>query len=155
MFHRVVFKWLSITAIALIGFLVILLLLGYLLKENEIKTTKLKVQLEQEAYQQQEKNNRKNSFLNSAPLVLSASEMSQQKIIENNLDCQSDKQCFAVHTHSQAIGCIVAINNQGAAILLKVASQGDNKLSEDRRCEKEYQSSKGISALCKNNLCSL
>ena len=155
MFHRVAIKWLSITVIVLVGFLVILLFLGYLLKENEVKITKLKAQLEQEAYQRQEKDNRKNTFLSSSQATLSTAEKSQQKIIVNNLDCQYDKQCFVVHTHSQAIGCIIAVNINGAAILLKVSSENQNKSSSGSGCQKEYQKVHEISAQCKNNICSL
>jgi len=155
MFYRVAIKWLSITVIVLVGFLVILLFLGYLLKENEVKITKLKAQLEQEAFQRQEKDNRKDAFFTSSQANLSAAEKSQQKIIANNLDCQSDRQCFVVHTHSQAIGCIVAVNIEGTAILLKVSSENENKSSSGRGCQKEYQKLHEISAQCKNNLCSL
>jgi len=155
MFHRVAFKWLTITAIVLVGFLVALLFLGYLLKENEVKTTKLKAQLEQEAYQRQEKEKRKKNYFSSSSTTLSPSEKSQQKIIANNLECQSDKQCFVVYTHSQVLGCIVAINTKGTAILLKVASENQRKSSSDSSCQKEYQKTDEISAQCKNKLCSL
>jgi len=152
MFHRVAFKWLSITVIVLVGFLVVLLFLGYLLKENEIKTTKLKVQLEQEAYQRREKSRKATSISFSQA---STAEKSQLKIIANNRDCQSNKQCFVVFTHSQIIGCIVAVNIKGTAILLKVASENESKSSAGGSCQKEYQNAHNISAQCKDNLCAL
>ena len=153
MFHRVAFKWLSITVIVLVGFLVVLLFLGYLLKENEIKTTKLKAQLDQEAYQRQAKENRKNTLPSFSQITLSASEKSQQSIIANNLDCQSDKQCFLVHTHSLALGCIVAVNANGAAILLKISSMNENKPLASN-CKQEYENTHEIIAQCQNSLCS-
>ena len=48
MLNHIVIKWLIITTIVLIGFLAVLLLLGYLLKENEEKTARLITQIEQE-----------------------------------------------------------------------------------------------------------
>lgn len=154
MIHRVAIKWLTITAIVLIGFLVILLFLGYLLKENEVKTTKLKAQLDQEAYQRQTKENSKQTLPALSPTFLSAFEKSQQKIIANNLDCQSEKQCFLVHTDSKALGCIVAVNTSGAVILLKINSENKNK-SANTACQQEYDKAYSVSAQCKNNLCSL
>jgi hypothetical protein len=154
MFHKVAVKWLSITVIALMGFLIVLLFLGYLLKENEVKTIKLKAQLDQEAYQQQAKENRKKTFSSISQITLSASEKSQQKVIANNLDCQSDKQCFLVHTDSQALGCIVTVNTNGAVILLKIVSESKIKASSNG-CQQEYEKAHGISAQCRNNFCSL
>ncbi len=154
MFHRVAFKWLTITVIVLVGFLVVLLFLGYLLKENEVKTTKLKAQLEQEAYQQQEKENQKHITFPDSRTTLSAIEKSQQKIIADNLNCQSNNQCFLVQTHSPRLGCIVAVNTTGTAILLKVSSQNKNKLSSDSRCQQEYENLPKISAQCRDSLCS-
>jgi len=154
MFHRVALKWLTITAIVLVGFLVVLLLLGYLLKENEVTVTKLKAQLDQEAYQRQAKENRKNTFTSFSQITLSASEKSQQKIIANNLYCQSAKQYFLVHTDSQTLGCIVAVNTNGAVILLKVASENENQSSRNR-CQQEYEKAHDISAQCRNKRCSL
>ena len=154
MLHQVAVKWLIITAVALTGFLVVLLFLGYLLKENEVRTTKLKAKLEQEAYQRQVKANRKKNFYSFSQVTLSASEKSQQKIIANNIDCQSDKQCFLVHTNSQSLGCIVAVNTNGAVILLKIASEIKNKPSSNN-CQQEYEKAHNISAQCRDNLCSI
>ncbi len=154
MFYRVALKWLIISVIVLIGFVIILLFLGYLLKENEAKTTQLKAQLEQEAYQQQQKENRKNTLFPNLKIGLSPAEKSQQKIIANNLYCQSNKQCFLVHTNSQALGCIVAVNTTGAAILLKVAAEHDDGPSLSNSCQQEYDNQHKKLAQCRNNLCS-
>lgn len=148
------FKWLVITVSALVLFLIVLLSLGYLLKENEVKTTQLKAKFEQESFQRQEKENRKKSFIYSPQAPLNSAEKSQKKIIENNLSCQSNDQCFVVHTHSQVIGCIVTLNAKGTAILLKISSENENKSSASS-CYKEYQNTNKILAQCKNNICSL
>ncbi len=155
MFHRVALKWLTITVVVLVVFLAILLLLGYLLKENEEKTTQLKAQLEQEAYQQQEKENRKNSLFLVSKTILSSLEKSQQEIIANNRNCQSNKQCFLVHTHSQALGCLVAVNTTGAAILSKITSKSDKVPLTGNTCQQEYDDLGRMLAQCRNNLCSL
>lgn len=149
MLYRILVKWFVIIVIVLVGFLTFLLFLGYLLKENEVKTTKLKAELEQEAYQQQEQRN--NTALHS-PASLNAFEKSQQKIIKNNLHCQSKSQCFVVHTNSKAIGCMVAVNTTGAAILLKIAAENTHH-SSDNDCKKEYKYTQKISVQCESNIC--
>lgn len=154
MFYRTAFKWLTITLIVLAAFLIVLLFLGYLLKENEQKTTKLKKQLEHDAYQRQEKENRKSNPFSHLPASLNSLEKSQQKIIGDNLSCQTDKQCFLVHTHSQALGCIVAVNTKGAAILLKISSDNESQQSSSEYCRLEYEKQHALSAKCRNSLCS-
>jgi len=119
------FKWLTITIIVLTGFLVVLLSLGYLLKENEVATTALKNKIASKALikqqkQQQRKYQRKQQFLDKN---LSAKQKSQQQIIASHLSCQTSKQCLVVDTQSKALGCSVAINTLGAAILLKGSGQ--------------------------------
>lgn len=153
MFYRVAVKWLIILVIVLVGFLMALLFLGYLLKENEAATTQLKTQLDQEAYQRHEKEHRK-IFSTASPVTLSAAEKSQQKVITDNLYCESDQQCFLVHTHSQALGCIVAVNTQGTVILLKIAAENERQ-SASNRCQHEYQKAHELSVQCKKNLCAL
>ena len=155
MIYRVVVKWLLIVTTVLVGFLVVLLLLGYLLKVNEVATTQLKAKLEQEAYQQQERNNRRKDLLVPVLNTLSAFEKSQQKVIVENHSCQTDKQCFLVHTHSQAIGCMVAVNTLGATILLKVASANKNTLLSSSYCDLEYKKKSELIAQCRNEHCTL
>lgn len=154
MFYQTALKWLIITVTVLIGLLAILLFLGYLLKDNEVKTTKLIAQLEQEAIQQERKlrNESKPYLLKN---TISTFEKSQQDIIANNLVCQSSKQCFVVQTHSKNIGCLVAINTVGAAILLKASSQNKSNLSSDTNCQKLYQTMPETLVHCKSNICSL
>ena len=154
MFFRIVLKWLSISIIAVVCLLTVLLFLGYLLKENEITTTKLKVQLDLEAYQKQEKENRRKNMFSQIPTSLSPLEKSQQKTISSNLSCQTDKQCFLLHTHSKAIGCVVAVNTTGAAILLKVFSENENQRLLNNYCQQEYIKQRTLLAQCINNQCS-
>ncbi len=154
MFYRIAFKWLSIIVIVLVGFLVMLLFLGYLLKENEAATTQLKAQLEQEAYQQQEKEQRRKDLFYPLPKTSNSFEKSQQKIIADNLSCQTDAQCFLVHTHSRALGCIVSVNTTGAAILLKTTPKNENLQLLGNYCQQEYVNKPSLSAQCRNNHCS-
>lgn len=154
MLYKSAFKWLTITIIALTGFLIVLLFLGYLLKENEAATTQLKAKLEQEAYQQQEKENRKSNPSFHFPITLTPLEKSQQKIIANNRRCHTNKQCFLVHTHKQALGCIVAVNTAGAAILLRVLSEKEDQHIVNKQCMQEYEKQGELLAQCRNSMCS-
>ena len=56
---RTLVKWLVITLLVLVLFLIVLLALGYLLKENEETTNQLKVKLNQETKLKQERFNPK------------------------------------------------------------------------------------------------
>ncbi|OUR63561.1 hypothetical protein A9Q74_00305 [Colwellia sp. 39_35_sub15_T18] len=154
MFYRTAFKWLTITVMVLGAFLVVLLFLGYLLKENEAATTKLKAQLEQEVRQQQAKEADKNKRLARLKTPLTTAEQSQQTIIMDNQGCETDKQCFLVHTHSQNVGCIVSVNTKGAAILLKVAGQNKDSQLTSNSCQQEYTQQQSLLAQCQQNRCS-
>lgn len=154
MFYKTAFKWLTITMIVLGAFLVVLLFLGYLLKENETVTTKLKAQLEQEARQRQAKEARKNNPLGQLKKALTAAEQSQQKIIMDNQSCDTDKQCFLIHTHSQNVGCIVSVNTKGAAILLKVAEESKDFQPASKPCQQEYIKQQSLLAQCRQSRCS-
>lgn len=156
MFYRSTFKWLTITVIVTVAFLVVLLFLGYLLKENEAITTKLKAKLEQEASQQKAKEEQGNKpFANLSP-ILTASEKSQQHVISDNQSCHTDKQCFLVHTDSEAIGCIVSVNTKGAAILLKISGQNQNENHQlaSQYCQQVYIKQQSLFAQCHQNRCS-
>lgn len=144
-------KWLTITLIVLTGFLAILLFLGFLLKENEEVTTKLKSHLEQQAAEENKKQQQK--VASKKVIKLTASEKSQQKIITDNQGCETDKQCFLIHTDNQNIGCIVAVNTMGAAILLKVSSQQGIDQASKEQCQQSYMQARQLSAQCINNTC--
>ena len=145
------FKWLTITVIVLTGFLAVLLFLGYLLKENEAVTTKLKAQLEQEAQQASDKKHRRAAIKKAEELT--SSEKSQQKIIFDNQSCDTDKQCFLIQTDNQRLGCIVAVNTKGAAILLKVSSPKSINQASKEQCQQSYLQTMHSSAQCVDNTC--
>ena len=103
-------KWLTITLIAVVIFITILLGLGYLLKEHEIATTQLKHQLDQERAAQKSKEKRNKHKLNTVietSLVNVAAKTNtltsktfvsvKQKILLENLTCSSKKQCVLVN----------------------------------------------------------
>lgn len=154
MFYRTALKWLTITVIALVIFLFMLLFLGYLLKENEVKTTQLKMQLEQERHQQQAKEQRQKNLFSHLPNTLTTLEQSQQQIIADNLSCQTDQQCFLVQTQSEKLGCFVVINTKGAAILLKILSQGESPHAASEYCQLEHTKANSLVAQCLSNVCS-
>ena len=158
------FKWLSFTIIVLTGFLIVLLSLGYLLKENEVATTALKNKLDEKALIQQRKkqakqpqyiqDRNKQKYLKK---YLSAIQKSQQKIIAEHLSCSQAEQCIVVDTHSNALGCSVAINTLGAVILMKVAADASmqSKQMDDLQRDNCLSKSQIQIAMCENNLCIL
>ena len=116
-------KWVGIAIIVLLVFLTTLLALGYLLKENKAYTTELKHSLEQEFYDQQLKQKQTNAAHQvTSNLPLTAVEQSIHQIIEANLSCQTNKECVLFDTQQKKLGCMVALNTKGAAILIKVMS---------------------------------
>jgi len=123
-------KWLGIALIVLISLALVLLGLGYVLKENKAEITTLKYKLDQQSHQrkieQQKILNRKTRPLSQS---LSSVEQSLQQVISANLICQTNKQCVVFETGSKALGCNVAVNTTGAIILIKVASHFKNNLS--------------------------
>jgi uncharacterized membrane protein len=64
---RTLFKWLVITVIVVVVFLIALLALGYLLKENEKTTQQLKIKSTQDAQIQQVKEARRQSLFQVKP----------------------------------------------------------------------------------------
>tara|TARA_B110000090_G_C13235910_1_gene390526 strand:+ start:74 stop:337 length:264 start_codon:yes stop_codon:yes gene_type:complete len=85
-------KWLGIALIVLVSLALVLLGLGYLLKENKAEMTTLKYTLDQQAHQkkieQQKLLNRKTPPLSQS---LSSVEQSLQYVISANLSCQTNK----------------------------------------------------------------
>lgn len=152
---RTLVKWLVITLLVLVLFLIVLLALGYLLKENEETTNQLKVKLNQETKLKQEKAARRQALFLVKPNKgltqnLTPFEKSQQKIITDNLYCQTNKECFLVQTDSKALGCIVAVNSTGLAILLKTSNAQTPKASD---CQREYLQETELTLSCQNNTC--
>ena len=157
-FIRVVFKWLLITAIVLVFFLMVLLGLGYLLKENEQATNQLKTKLNEESVLKQAKEARKKALFrikstNALTKKLTAVDKSRQKIIDNNSSCETSKDCLLLHTNSQALGCIVAVNGIGIAILLKTASDENVSKAPAESCQQAYTLQSELILSCQNNTC--
>lgn len=141
------YKWLTITFIVCLGFIVVLLSLGYLLKENEIAVTALKKQLDE----QQSKTTKPNSpkavltFVDKEPTELDKLKQ-YTNIITKNVTCTSTSQCVLINTNINALGCIVSVNTIGAALLTKALKQ------ESKRKECEYLDTNLIKR-CEQNIC--
>ena len=106
--------------VVLMVFLILLLSLGYLLKENENTTTQLKQKLEQERVQQQLNSSSAREVkieLRTTPetppveLAPASSKLQlQQNIIIENLTCYSDQQCVLVVSELAGEQCWLAVN---------------------------------------------
>jgi hypothetical protein len=154
-------KWLTITVIAVVVFVTLLLGLGYLLKEHEVATTHLKHQLDQERARKTERDNRKgnkqtlNSIIetslievveNTTKYPRKAQLSLKKKVLIKNLTCASKKQCVLVDIEFADFKCAFAINTIGASILAKTGAD----LSSVGKCP-HYPKKSQLS--CLNNLC--
>jgi hypothetical protein len=157
-------KWLLITLIVVIGFLVVLLGLGYLLKENERATTVLKQQLDQQAQYQQKKTTQRQLLITSttdAPVqrLLEKQHFTPdkntklvveqfQKIVIENITCVSSTQCVIAKVTFANVDCHVAINSIGASLLSKLKT---SKYPIDN-CPEFIE---GNTLSCQQNVCTL
>jgi hypothetical protein len=142
----------------LVFFLIVLLGLGYLLKENEQATNQLQIKLNEEAVLKQAKEARKKALFrvkppSDLPKKLTAFDKSRQKIIVNNTSCETPKDCLLLQTNSQALGCLVAVNTTGVAILLKTANDEGLLQSQNEACQQAYTRQNEIILSCQNNTC--
>jgi len=143
-------KWLGFAIIVITGFMLVLLGLGYLLKENKTETTVLKQKLDQQAYAQklnQKKQTDRNKVASNPSLT--AAEKSLKKIISSNLICENNKQCILFETGSKLLGCTVAVNTKGAAILIMVASGSDDSSVSQSCLNKDLS----LTTACSNQHC--
>lgn len=150
------YKWLTIIGIVCIGFIVVLLGLGYLLKENEVATTALKQKLEQENLLNNNNKNTSKAVLTFVDNKQAESNFlnKQKNIIVSNLTCTSSAQCVIVNTKQPEFGCLVAINVIGASMLDKgMNKRSQVEVSDNYACD-DYVGNKFISA-CKANLCQI
>jgi hypothetical protein len=159
MIMRALFRWLIIAVIVLVLFLAVLLGLGYLLKENEDVTHQLIIKSAQNAQLKQNKEARRQALFKIKPTPiltqkLTSFEQSQQKIITENISCESTKECFLVHTNSKTLGCIVAVNATGVVILLKTVSEEAFIKTSANDCQQDYLQESVLISSCKNNTCS-
>ncbi|MFB0981845.1 MAG: hypothetical protein QMC62_13140 [Alteromonadaceae bacterium] len=150
-------KWLTITSVALVVFITLLLGLGYLLKEHEIATIHLKDQLDQERADQTAKKNKQtlNRIIEKSlvEVVEKTTKYSRktlrsvkQQILVKNLICSSTKQCVLIDIKFSDLKCTFAINTIGASLLAK---SGDASSSVGK-CP-SYPKKSELS--CQNNLC--
>jgi hypothetical protein len=152
------FKWLTITLVAIVVFVTLLLGLGYLLKEHETATTLLKQELDQQRAQAKAKQERKHarfkstltsqsntssSFTSTSAKTLSSN---KQQILLENLTCTSAKQCVLIDIKFKDLSCVFAINTIGASLLTKVADD----LSSVDKCP-DYPENSQLS--CELNIC--
>jgi hypothetical protein len=158
------YKWLTIMGIVCLGFIVVLLSLGYLLKENEVATTALKLKLDQQNLLNNTDENTSTAILtfvdsndvdsnriegNKASIAF----LNKQKtIIAKNLTCVSTHQCTVVNTKRTELGCKVPINIIGASLLKKVIKQQSTSSSYVAGVCKNQGS---VTSECKQNLCQL
>jgi flagellar biosynthesis component FlhA len=155
-------KWLTITLIAVVVFVTLLLGLGYLLKEHEAETTQLKHQLDQTRAEKKAKEERRkskktlNSIIETSLIEVvdkttkyrrKSRPSLKQKILIKNLTCASTKQCVLVDIKFSDLTCTFAINTIGASLLAKTG----NDLSSVGKCP-SYPRNSQLS--CLNNLCS-
>ncbi len=157
-------KWLTITLIVVVGFMIILLGLGYLLNENEKSTTVLKAQLEQQALAEKERQQRikQRSMLTDYNQPKTSNSVKSRsnhdldkkviadfkKVVIENLTCVSSQQCQVTTVHFKNVACAVAINNIGASLLAKLPTKNSALTS----CPEVSTQAKLI---CQNNLCTL
>jgi len=111
-------KWLTIVAIVLSGFMLIILSLGYLLKQNEEKTTALVNQLAQEKHERQAKQQNVNEpraiiRYHDASAKASAELAKVTDILSANLTCVENSQCQRVNLNFRDGECPVAVNMIG------------------------------------------
>jgi hypothetical protein len=153
-------KWLTITLLAIVVFVTLLLGLGYLLKEHETATTQLKLQLDQKSAQQKAKEARRrarfkpaietsmnNSSSSSKRSLIKGLGSKKQQILLENLTCTSTKQCLLIDIQFADLSCAFAINTIGASLMTKVVDD----FSSVGKCPIYPKNSK---LSCELNICS-
>lgn len=168
---KILFKWLVIACAGFTMLLLILLLLGYLLKENEQQTRQYKAELEQARQQQQQADegiaqarshqlSLKEDFesesqqsANRYQRRLEAAVSWQQNLTEvrqvivNNLVCTDVSQCRLVDTKNIELGCVVSVNAIGESQLAKLNFGSPSEACEERP--------KDLSLICHHNICTI
>ena len=157
------YKWLTIMGIVCLGFIVVLLSLGYLLKNNEVASTALKQKLDQQKQLNSSAKNPSNTVLTIIDAAQKKNQASVEKInylknvIVKNITCASSKQCVLVNTGLYELNCTVAVNTIGASLLGKALKKdsGNTLLNASNTrsvCDATHQIAKGV---CKQNMCQL
>lgn len=159
-----VLRWLIATLLALLGFIAVILALGYLLKSNEQQVTEFSEQLAEQAQQQQTSVPVKANQISHAERALVKAQLDQQvllrkaqeaeqELIVANLTCRDHSQCRAVSLKFiEADNCAVAVNFIGASQLKKLVDlTSPGQIPTNSSCA---QLSK-VKASCLDNLCQL
>ena len=139
----IMFKWLTILIIVLLGFLIVLLSLGYLLHENEQVTHKYQQQLQQKQSNQSTKSS---DTTTEVLLTIDTLASDIKDILVANMTCQSDSQCKLISLQQGDNLCLFATNTIGASKLKKLVLNS-GKLPE---C---YDSDEISEVSCQNNIC--
>ena len=113
------FKWLTILVVVLLGFLIVLLSLGYLLHENEQVTHQYKQQLQQKKHNQNN-NNKSKSTTTEVSFAVDTLASDIKEILISNMTCQSDEQCKLIRLQQGENICLFATNIIGASKLKKL-----------------------------------
>ncbi|WDD99660.1 hypothetical protein [Thalassomonas actiniarum] len=174
-------KWLTSLLVVIFGFMVILLALGYLLKENEAQTTALKQELDQQRAralkekalkEQARKANGQREMFVLEPYE----EVNQQEAVDDRLaetedkaykntpifasmarvarehsSCESDQQCLLFNLDHKGAGCWLSVNTQGAAILAKISALHPGGVGADT--PDICLAGKDIKAVCRDYHC--
>ena len=153
-------KWLTIIAIVIAGFIVLLLCLGYMLKENKVTVTALKLKSEQEKLKNADTSLSKAVLIfvdnkkNKANIEIDNQESLERykQIITQNLTCISSEQCTVINTKLKDLACVVPINKIGASLLEKAIKKKPLSITSiQNTCEQVEL----IKSVCKQNLCEL
>lgn len=134
------FKWLSIIIIAFFGFSVVILALGYLLKDNEEKTRD---------YLQQHPSEKVTSTKDlTIEFDVEDEELSiNQQIIIEHLTCVDNSQCTVALAKFADLTCPVAVNTIGEVQL----EQAHDKSSIGQCAETPVT----LNAICLRNVCQI
>lgn len=152
------YKWLTIMGIVCLGFIIVLLSLGYLLKENEVATKALKQKIDQQKQLNSSAKNPSKSLLTFVGSSNSSKEQQQinvekinriKNLIVKNITCASSEQCVLVNTGLSELNCMVAVNTIGASLLNKELG---NTPDTENVCNVTYQQ---VNSVCKQNMCQL
>lgn len=148
------YKWLRIMGIVSLGFIIVLLSLGYALKENKEVTTALKHKLDQQklASSPQQSPTAKLMFVDNKK-----DDMERlarlKKIIVKNVTCVDSRQCVLIDIKEPTLNCIVSVNTIGASLLMKeLKGEYMGKTRPKNSCD---HINKNLTNVCVQNLCQI
>jgi hypothetical protein len=146
------YKWVTITGIVCLGFIVVLLSLGYLLKENEVAVNVLKDKLEQQKVRTANDNSPTARLTFVDTEQVEPDKLSRFKtIIVKNITCTDAKQCVLINTKEPELNCIVSVNTIGASLLMKeLKEEHKGKTGNKNKCNLPQ---KHLTNICEQNMC--